>query len=48
MAFPARYTAEIAQRILAELRRGRALRDVCGDAGMPSARTVHKWVNDDH
>jgi hypothetical protein len=48
MAFPSRYTAEIAERMLAELRRGRGLRDVCSDAGMPSARTVHKWVNDDH
>lgn len=47
MARPSRYSAAIAERILAELRRGRALREVCGDAGMPSPRTVHQWVNDD-
>jgi hypothetical protein len=47
MAQPSRYSAERAERLLHELRRGRALRAVCRDAGMPSARTVHKWVNDD-
>jgi hypothetical protein len=41
---PTRYTAEIAERILAELSAGRTLSDVCGDPGMPSDRTVLNWV----
>jgi hypothetical protein len=41
------YTTEIAQRIIDELRRGRSLRAVCGDAGMPPHSTVRQWVSDD-
>jgi hypothetical protein len=41
------YTTEIAQRILDELRRGRSLRAVCGDAGTPPHGTVRQWVSDD-
>jgi hypothetical protein len=41
------YTTEIAQRILGELRRGRSLRAVCGDTGMPPHSTVRQWVSDD-
>jgi Bacteriophage Sf6, terminase small subunit-like len=48
MAHPPRYTAELAERVLDQLRAGRRLYLVCGDAGMPSASTVHGWVNDDH
>jgi terminase small subunit-like protein len=44
---PSRYTAELAERVLHQLRAGRPLRLLCGDAGMPSARTVQGWVNDD-
>jgi hypothetical protein len=46
MARPQRYTAELAERVLHQLRAGRPLRLLCGDAGMPSARTVHAWIND--
>jgi hypothetical protein len=48
MGRPPRYTAEIAERVLDQLRAGRPLYLLCGDAGMPSARTVQGWVNDDH
>jgi hypothetical protein len=48
MARPQRYSAETAERVLQQLRAGRPLRLLCGDAGMPSARTVHAWINDDH
>jgi hypothetical protein len=41
------YTDAIAERMLCELRRGRALRDVCQDDGMPSVRTVTRWVEND-
>jgi transposase-like protein len=41
------YTAEIAQRILRELTRGRSLRAVCRDQGMPPHSTVRQWVSDD-
>lgn len=37
------YTPELAERILAELRDGRSLLDVCRDDGMPSASTVLHW-----
>jgi hypothetical protein len=46
-ARPTAYTAELAQRILDGLADGRTLLDVCDDAGMPAARTVHRWgIND--
>jgi hypothetical protein len=48
MPRPPRYTAELAERVLHQLRAGRPLRLLCGDPGMPSARTVQGWVNDDH
>ena len=41
------YTDATAERLLGELRRGRALRDICQDDGMPAVRTVTRWVNDD-
>jgi hypothetical protein len=47
MARPSRYTAELAERVLHQLRAGRRLGLICGDAGMPSVRTVHAWINDD-
>jgi hypothetical protein len=47
MPRPSRYSAELAECVLHQLRAGRPLRLVCGDAGMPSARTVQGWVNDD-
>jgi hypothetical protein len=47
MPRPSRHSAELAERVLHQLRAGRPLRLLCADAGMPSARTVHGWVNDD-
>ena len=41
------YTAEIADHILRELRRGRSLCEVCRDAGMPHHDTITKWVKQD-
>jgi hypothetical protein len=41
------YTPELAERILAELREGRALRDVCRDDGMPTSGTVLHWEASD-
>jgi hypothetical protein len=41
------YTDATAERLLGELRRGRALRDICQDDGMPAVRTVTRWVNND-
>src|SRR4051812_9761919 len=40
-------TAEIADHVLAELRRGRALGDICGDAGIPHVSTIMRWVEHD-
>jgi transposase-like protein len=39
-----RYTAELAERILREVARGRSLHDVCRDDGMPPYRTVLGWT----
>ena len=47
MARPSRYTPELAESVLQQLRAGRGLRAVCAGAGMPSARTVQAWVNGD-
>jgi hypothetical protein len=48
MPRPPRYTAELAERVLNQLRVGRPLRLLCNEPGMPSARTVQGWVNSDH
>src|SRR3954470_6550701 len=47
MAPPSRYSKDLAEHILQQLRAGRALRAVFADAGMPSARTVQGWVKRD-
>jgi hypothetical protein len=47
MMFPFHYTAGLADRILHELVRGRTLREVCQDDGMPATSTVRKWVAHD-
>lgn len=47
MPRPPRYTAELAERVLHQLRAGRSLRQMCNEPGMPSARTVQGWVNGD-
>jgi hypothetical protein len=41
------YTAEIADRILGELRIGRSLHDICADDGMPHRDTVANWARHD-
>jgi hypothetical protein len=41
------YTAEIADRILRELRGGRSLHGICSDDGMPHRETVTKWIRQD-
>jgi hypothetical protein len=41
------YTAEIADRILGELRIGRSLHGICCDDGMPHRETVTKWIRQD-
>jgi hypothetical protein len=44
---PTLYTAELAERILRGLRRGRSLRAICKDDGIPSEGTVRTWATDD-
>ena len=44
---PPRYTAELAERILQELARGRALSDICAEPGLPCLNTVRQWIADD-
>jgi hypothetical protein len=39
---------ELAGTILRQLTQGRTLLNVCGDDGMPAARTVRQWALDDH
>jgi hypothetical protein len=41
------WSAELAERILQQLRRGRTLIAICRDPGMPPYGTVRGWVNDD-
>jgi hypothetical protein len=44
---PSHYTADIADRILAEMTRDRPLGAICRDPGMPPVRTVYQWIRDD-
>jgi hypothetical protein len=44
---PPRYMAELADRILQEVARGRALGEICAEPGMPCETTVRQWVADD-
>jgi len=41
------YTPELAARICAEMARGRSLRSVCSDEGMPAESTVRLWATED-
>jgi hypothetical protein len=41
------YSPETADRILAELMKGKLLCDVCNDLDMPSVRSLRKWVQED-
>jgi hypothetical protein len=38
---------DVRETIIAELEKGRSLLSICKDEGMPSARTVQRWQNDD-
>jgi hypothetical protein len=44
---PSHYTADIADRILAEIDKRRTLGVICRDPGMPPVRTVYQWIWDD-
>jgi hypothetical protein len=44
---PTLYTPEKAERILADIACGRALRAVCRDTGMPPYGAVRQWITDD-
>lgn len=41
---PSSFTDEMAERICSEMASGRSLRSVCRDKGMPSDRTVFRWL----
>jgi hypothetical protein len=45
MARPSDYTEETADEVCAELMRGRSLRSICGDEGMPDRATIHRWLS---
>ena len=42
-----KYTSELAQYICDEMAKGRSVRDVCREPGMPDQSTVNCWVIDD-
>jgi transposase-like protein len=46
-ARPACYTPELADRILAELRAGRSVQEICRERGMPCRDTLFDWVRQD-
>jgi hypothetical protein len=43
---PVHYTTALSETILEQLAKGRTLRDVCDDHGMPSRQTVQRWATD--
>jgi hypothetical protein len=38
--YPTRYTAELAERIVAEVTSGRTLAELCSEPGMPNRKTI--------
>jgi hypothetical protein len=44
---PPRYAPELADHILQELARGRTLREICAEPGMPGETTVRLWAAND-
>ena len=44
---PSLYTPALAERILSELRAGRAVAEICHDGGMPCRDTVFEWIRQD-
>ena len=45
---PSVYTVEIAERICMEMAKGRSLRSICQDEGMPARSTVQLWHVKNH
>lgn len=45
---PSKYTKPLAMRICTELMKGRTLRAICREAGMPAEWTVRNWAKDDY
>lgn len=43
---PAVYDDGIAERILDEIARGRAVHEICADPDMPGERTVMRWISE--
>jgi len=41
------FTPAMGERICDEIVRGRALRSICADAGMPAEATVYRWLRED-
>lgn len=46
MGRPSKFTQDIADAICSRIAEGESLRAICTDAGLPSARTVHVWLDD--
>jgi hypothetical protein len=42
---PSSYTLELAESFCAELACGRPMKEICADPGMPDARTIFRWLN---
>lgn len=47
MSRPSSYSERAADVICARLADGESLRSICKDTHLPSARAVHRWLNDD-
>lgn len=47
MARPSKKTAKLVQAIVERLSEGEPLAQICRDEGMPAARTVREWQQDD-
>jgi transposase-like protein len=43
---PPRYAPELVDCLLRELERGRMLKDICAEPGMPSDTTVRRWIDE--
>jgi hypothetical protein len=44
---PSVYDPAVADIIIEQMANGRDLRDVLGDAGMPGATTIYRWMDDE-
>lgn len=41
------FSKDVCDRIIDEIQAGRTLSDICNDPGMPSRRSVSRWINQD-